>query len=146
MIDIIISYRMMCLSCPYLDFGKSYSFARVRLHGPEFMIFNDFHGLGPRAARHAGACSTSSPSGNLVGGLPLVAHRVIMRAGEEHPHSGPKLCVARTGFKHDMLRIYLSDHDAELDEHSSGIRLAASDNPMSIITRRAATVQLQLEE
>ena len=39
----------------------------------------------------------------------------VMRAGAEHPHWGPKLCVARTGFKHEMLRIYLSDHDAELE-------------------------------
>ena len=74
MIDTIISYRMMYLSCLYLDFVKSYSFARVRRDGHEFMIFDDFHVFHPRAAGKAGPCSTSSPSGNLVGGLLLVAH------------------------------------------------------------------------
>ena len=38
------------------------------------MIFDDFPVLTHRAAGNAGTCSTSSPSGNLVGGLPLVAH------------------------------------------------------------------------
>ena len=68
----IISYRMMYLSCLYLHFVKSYVSARVRHDGAGFMIFDDFHVLSLRVDREAGPCSTSSPSGNLVGGLPLV--------------------------------------------------------------------------
>ena len=52
-------------------------------------------------------------------------------------HIGDQNCVARAGFKHEMLRIVLSEFDAELEEHSSGTRLAASGSPMSIIITRA---------
>ena len=83
MIDMIISYRMMCLSCRSLHFEKIYSCARVRPDGPEFMIFYDFHVFSPEPDRDAGPCFTSSPSGNLVGGLPLVAHTGEDRMGLE---------------------------------------------------------------
>ena len=53
---------------------KSYSFARVRRNGHELMIFDDFNVFQLRTAGHARPCSTSCPSGSLVGGLPLVAH------------------------------------------------------------------------
>ena len=43
------------------------------------------------------ACSTSHPSGNQVDGLPLVAH------------------MARAAFKHDVLAIPPSHHDARLE-------------------------------
>ena len=43
------------------------------------------------------------------------ARRVIMRAGEEHGQLGSKLCVANACFKHDVLRIPSSHHDAELE-------------------------------
>ena len=36
MIDMITSYRMMCLSCPWLHFTKSYASAKVHLGDPEF--------------------------------------------------------------------------------------------------------------
>ena len=39
----------------------------------------------------------------------------VMRPWEEQAPLRPKLCMAMAGFKHDMLRIYLSDHDAELE-------------------------------
>ena len=73
----------------------------------------------------AESCSLlyGSPSGNQVDGLPLVAHRVIMRAGDQHRQLGAKLWVANACFKHDVLRIPSSHHDAELEEHSSGVRL-----------------------
>ena len=35
----------------------------------------------------------------------------VMRPVAKQPALGPKLCVARTGFKHDILRIVLSDLD-----------------------------------
>ena len=43
----IISYRMMYLSCLHLHFVKSYGSARVRHDGPEFKIFYDFHVFNP---------------------------------------------------------------------------------------------------
>ena len=38
-----------------------------------------------------------------------------MRAGEEQARWEANIYVARAGFKHEMLRIYLSDDDAELE-------------------------------
>ena len=43
------------------------------------------------------------------------ALRVIMRPETEQPRWGPELCMARAGFKHDILRIVLSDRDAPLE-------------------------------
>ena len=42
----------------------------------------------------------------------LVSQSNTIQAQED---MGPKLFMATTGFKHEMLRIYLSDHDAELE-------------------------------
>ena len=38
-----------------------------------------------------------------------------MRTGEEQTRWEANIYVARAGFKHEMLRIYLSYHDAELE-------------------------------
>ena len=45
--------------------------------------------------------------------------------------------MAKRAFKRDELRLLPSDHDAWLEEHSSGVRLAASDGSMSIIITSA---------
>ena len=45
--------------------------------------------------------------------------------------------MARGCFKHDVLRIYLSEFDEGQEEHSSGIRLGSSDSPMFIIITSA---------
>ena len=57
----------------------------------------------------------------------------VMRAGEDSPGWGPKLCVAGAAFKHEMLRIILSNFDEGQEELSSGIILEPSDSPMSIV-------------
>ena len=54
------------------------------------------------------------------------ARREIMRAGEEHRQLGANIFVANACFKRDVLVIPSSDHNAELEEHSSGVRLASS--------------------
>ena len=43
------------------------------------------------------------------------ARRVIMRPGKEQPRWEAILYMARAGFKHDILRIVLSDRDAPLE-------------------------------
>ena len=45
--------------------------------------------------------------------------------------------MAGPGFKHDVLRIVLSDFDEGQEEPSLGIILDASDSPMSIVTLSA---------
>ena len=73
----------------------------------------------------AGLVSISSVAGGLVfSPQPCVyaghlssdpkesfARRVIMRAGEEHRQLAAKLFVANACFKHDVLRIVLSEFD-----------------------------------
>ena len=68
---------------------KSYGSARVRHDAREFDILDDFHVLPFRSIGNAGACSTSSPSGNLVGGLPLVAHSVLPESNTGEDRIGP---------------------------------------------------------
>ena len=56
----------------------------VRSDGLDVVIFDDFnHFL--HMSREVRPCSTSSPSGNLVGGLPLVAHTGEDAMGPEPP-------------------------------------------------------------
>ena len=45
--------------------------------------------------------------------------------------------MARRAFKHDVLRIHLSDLDAGLEEHSLGIKERYCVNGMSVIITRA---------
>ena len=40
--------------------------------------------------------------------------------------------MAMAGFKHDVLSLLPADHDAHLEEHSLGVRVSASNSPMSI--------------
>ena len=75
-------------------------------------------------------CSTSPPSGNLVDGLPLVAHNAT--GGEGRP-VGAKLCVANAVFKHDVLRIHVSDLNHPFAEHSFGIGATFYIGGMSVI-------------
>ena len=58
------------------------------------------------------ACSTSLPSGNLVDGLPLVEHN---GAGKVGVNKEANIFMASGPFKHDVLRIHLSDLDAGLE-------------------------------
>ena len=53
-----------------------------------------------------------SPSGNEVDGSPLAASNAPR---DEAVASEAKLCVANACFKHDILRIVLSDRDAPLE-------------------------------
>ena len=55
-----------------------------------------------------------------------------MRAGEDSPGWGPKLYVAGAAFKHEMLRIVLSDFDEGQEKPTTGIILDDSDSLMSI--------------
>ena len=50
---------------------------------------------------------------------------------------GPKLCVARRAFKHDELRIDLSEFDKGLEEQRLGIKERSCVNGMSVIITSA---------
>ena len=60
-----------------------------------------------------------------------------MHKGKEQPRWGPTLFMAMTGFKHEMLRIYLSDVDAPLEEPSLGIKERSCVNGMLVIITSA---------
>ena len=62
----------------------------------------------------------------------MFARRVIMRPGKEQPRWEANIFVARSGFKHDILRIVLSDRDAPLESHSLGIKEISCLSAMSI--------------
>ena len=53
--------------------------------------------------------SLQSTAASLVDGLPPVA--IIMRAGEDRPGWGPYGYMAGPAFKHEILRIVLTDFD-----------------------------------
>ena len=65
------------------------------------------------------------------------ARRIIMRPGKEQPRWEANIFMANACFKHDVLVILSSDHNAELEEHRPSVRLATSDSPMSIIITSA---------
>ena len=56
-----------------------------------------------------------------------------MRAGENDPGWGPKLSMAGAAFKHEMLRIVLSDFDEGQEKPTTGVILGSSDSPMSVV-------------
>ena len=85
------------------------------------------------AAARDGGSYASSPGGNQVDGLPPApsnsqsshcffpeasARRLIMRPETDQSRWGPKLCMARAGFKHVILRIVLSDRDVTMESWS----------------------------
>ena len=60
-----------------------------------------------------------------------------MRPGKKHVHIGPNIFVARRAFKHDVLRLLLSEFDEGWKEHSSGIKERSCVNGMFIIITSA---------
>ena len=65
------------------------------------------------------SCSTSSPGGNLVDGLPPAAHN---GGWEDCWLLKAKLCVAREAFFCHARRIHMSEFDEGLKEPSLGIK------------------------
>ena len=76
----------------------------------------------PKTSYSAQKCLAHGVAGSIalrvtpaVTRLTVYRRPQVMRPGEKQVPLGPKLFMATTGFKHEMLRIYLSDHDAELE-------------------------------
>ena len=74
-----VSFNIPCLSCLYIHFRQSYGSAKFVLRDQIVRIFafSEIPRFRPGYCRRCSlviACSTSHPSGNLVDGLPLVAH------------------------------------------------------------------------